>query len=144
MGTGEQVAQGKTEHRKTEKQQPGGGVLAEQPKGVVAQAKEMVEGGARKAKETTQEILGGSTEEGKTETGEQVVQGKTEHIKTEEQQPGGGVLGAIGETIVEIAQTTKEFVVGQDEPGGEEANLAFSASSTDRSEQGEHKQDRSK
>lgn len=144
MGTGEQVAQGKTEHRKAEKQQPGGGVLAEQPKGVVAQAKEMVEGGARKAKETTQEILGGSTEEGKTETGEQVVQGKTEHIKTEEQQPGGGVLGAIGETIVEIAQTTKEFVVGQDEPGGEEANLAFSASSTDRSEQGEHKQDRSK
>ncbi|XP_030466491.1 seed biotin-containing protein SBP65-like [Syzygium oleosum] len=143
-GTGEQVVQGKTGHRKTEEQQPRGSALAEQPKGVVTQAKEMVEGGARKVKESTQEIFKGLTEEGKIGTGEQVVQGKTERRKTEEQQPGGGVLGAIGETIAEIAQTTKEYVVGRDEPGGEEANLAFSASSTEPSKQGEHNQDRSK
>lgn len=28
---------------------------------------------------------------------------------------GGGVLGAIGETIVEIAQTTKDLVIGEDQ-----------------------------
>lgn len=81
-GTGNQVVQGKTGHRKTEEQQPGGGVLAEQPKGVVTQAKEMVEGGARKVKETTQQIVVGLTEERQIGTGEQVVQGKREHRKT--------------------------------------------------------------
>lgn len=74
--------------------------------------------GLERAKEATQEIPG----------------------ETEEQLPGGGVRGAIGKTIAEIAQTTKEVMVGQDEPGAEEAN----STSTELGKQGEHEQDCSK
>lgn len=34
----------------------------------------------------------------------------------------GGILGAIGETIMEIAQTTKELVIGKDQPEAHEAS----------------------
>lgn len=40
---------------------------------------------------------------------------KVQEQRGQEGQSGGGVLDAIGETIVEIAQTTKVLVVGEDD-----------------------------
>ena len=49
-----------------------------------------------------------------------------------EGQPGeeDGVLGAIGETIVEIAQQTKQLVIGQDHAGTEDRGAYKSGSTT--------------
>jgi hypothetical protein len=46
-------------------------------------------------------------------------QGGEEHGKGGEEI---GVLGAIGETIAEIAQQTKELVIGEDQKNEEEAS----------------------
>ena len=41
-----------------------------------------------------------------------------------------GVLGAIGKTIVEIAQQTKQLVIGQDHAGAEDRGAYKSGSTT--------------
>ncbi|XP_052177563.1 seed biotin-containing protein SBP65 [Diospyros lotus] len=65
----------------------------------------------RKPDEAVQQMFEGAPEHGKRRE-EEVHERRTE-------QGSGGLLQAIGETIVEIAQTTKELVVGgEDEAGG--------------------------
>lgn len=74
----------------------------EHDQGVAAKAKEFVErAAAEKARETAQghrDITPGAPSEQDME------------------REGGGVLGVVGETLVGIAETTKQMVIGQDEP----------------------------
>lgn len=62
------------------------------------------EGGTKATTEKVQDFFGGETRE------------MGEGGKGGAAGGGGGVLHAIGETIVEIGQTTKELLVGQDPP----------------------------
>jgi hypothetical protein len=56
---------------------------------------------------------------------QETFEGTQEHRGGEEE---GGVLGAIGETIIEIAQQTKELVIGPDRTGTEESGAHKSGS----------------
>ncbi|XVE83523.1 hypothetical protein DITRI_Ditri16bG0094400 [Diplodiscus trichospermus] len=75
---------------------------------LVGEAKNQMKGVARTVQSATEKTLGGLTVE-------------EEEEKEEEEESETGVLGAIGETIVEIAQTTKELVIGPspDQPNTE-------------------------
>lgn len=50
--------------------------------------------------------------------------------RTWKRRRGGWVPGAIGETIVEIAQQTKQLVIGQDHDGTDERGSYKSGSTT--------------
>uniref|UniRef100_A0A9I9DKJ8 Seed biotin-containing protein SBP65 n=1 Tax=Cucumis melo TaxID=3656 RepID=A0A9I9DKJ8_CUCME len=68
-------------------------------------------------KETMYEKTKGTFEGGKEE-----LKGRGNEKRVDDD---GGILGAIGETIYEIAQTTKEIVIGDGDESGKQSKLGF-------------------
>lgn len=64
-----------------------------------------------------------------------------EEKRVEEGRDDGGILGAIGETIYEIAQTTKEIVIGGGDESGKQSTLGFELEEGEGEGEGEAKEE---
>ncbi|XP_023534218.1 seed biotin-containing protein SBP65-like [Cucurbita pepo subsp. pepo] len=82
--------------------------------------------------EKTKETFEGGIEEVKERGGE-----RGGENRVEEDRSDGGILGAIGETIYEIAQTTKEIVIGPGDETGKQSTLGFELGQEEGEEKGQ-------
>ncbi|KAI8007242.1 hypothetical protein LOK49_LG07G02060 [Camellia lanceoleosa] len=95
----------------------GASVAERQPaKDVVVETGKSTVGYVGKGEETGEQECGSEVVEKPTETvQEEFYRAAPEEHERREHQGGGGIFAAIVETIVEIAQNTKDLVVGQDD-----------------------------
>ncbi|KAI8010390.1 Seed biotin-containing protein SBP65 [Camellia lanceoleosa] len=114
----------------------------------VEEAKSMAKEVIKKPAETVQEFsFQGAPEQDRREQQQQGSRALPPLHETRDNKQGGrnggGVLQAVGETIVEIAQTTKDLVIGHGEDnqtGGGEHKGRYDGSRLDHREQGQKKQ----
>lgn len=112
---------------------------------LAGKAREKVEEVTRSIRETgedkgerIQETFQGSSEQGKDTTEYRGDESHTEFRGGKSR--GGGVLQAIGETVVEIAQTTKDLVIGEGETGEKILGYRLSQVGEGKEGEAEHRQ----